>query len=378
MVDINLITKTHQKAESRWARFGPYYAMFPVDFAFEVVNDYSSKGDYVIDPFAGRGSSVYAGGVLGRYSLGIEINPVGWLYGKVKLNPAPKEKVLSRLNEIYSRRNFYSRRTEMMPEFYRMCFCNEVLKFLLAARTFLDWEKNNIDSTLMAIILSALQGKRNEGLSNQMPMTKSLSIPYSIKWWKSKGISQPPLLNPLDFLSKKIEWRYAKGLPVITAASSVLYGDSTEILKCIVGKTNGNKKYSLLFTSPPYCSITDYHIDQWLRLWLLGGETNAKINSEKYKRRFNNKIEYSNLLESVFAQCSKMMKKRAAIYIRTDVREFTLDMTNKVLDKYYSDYRKVIKNRPIEKRTQTEVIGNRSLKKGEVDIILTRGNNRYY
>ena len=150
MPDIDLITRTHQTAESRWARFGPYYAMFPVEFAFDVVQNYSNKGDLILDPFAGRGSSIYAGGVLGRHSLGIEINPVGWLYGKVKLNPAPKEKVVPRLYEIYSKRNFYSRRIEKMPLFYRMCFCDEVLKFLLASRTFLNWKTNNTDSTLMA------------------------------------------------------------------------------------------------------------------------------------------------------------------------------------------------------------------------------------
>ena len=192
MADIDLITKTRQNAESRWARFGPYYAMFPVEFAFEVIQNHSQKKDYIIDPFAGRGSSIYAGGVLGRFSLGIEINPVGWLYGKVKLNPAPKANIISRLYEIYTKRNYYSRRIEKMPEFYRICFCDEVLKFLLAARKFLNWKKNNTDSTLMAIILSVLQGKRGEGLSNQMPMTKSLSMPYSIKWWKEKKINQPP------------------------------------------------------------------------------------------------------------------------------------------------------------------------------------------
>jgi DNA modification methylase len=366
MVDINLITKSHQNAESRWARFGPYYAMFPVEFAFDVIQNYSQEGDFIIDPFAGRGSSVYAGGVLGRHSLGIEINPVGWLYGKVKLHPASKEKVITRLHEIYTKRNYYSRQIEKMPDFYRMCFCDEVLKFLLATRILLNWKTNNTDSTLMAIILSALQGKRDEGLSNQLPMTKSLSISYSMEWWNNKEMNCPPLLNPYDFLLKKIEWRYAKGLPIIKGKSSVMFGDSTKILNKL------NNKYSLLFTSPPYCSITDYHIDQWLRLWLLGGSENALLNKEKYKGRFHNKIEYSNLLDAVFAQCSKMMKKQSTVYVRTDAREFTFNTTNKILDKYFHNYKKEVNEKPVDKRTQTEIVGNRSLKKGEIDIILTR------
>uniref|UniRef100_UPI000AE9AEE1 site-specific DNA-methyltransferase n=1 Tax=Treponema endosymbiont of Eucomonympha sp. TaxID=1580831 RepID=UPI000AE9AEE1 len=55
------ILKGHKTAESRWARFGPYYAMFPLDFAFSIIENYSKEGDYIIDPFAGRCSSVFAG-----------------------------------------------------------------------------------------------------------------------------------------------------------------------------------------------------------------------------------------------------------------------------------------------------------------------------
>jgi hypothetical protein len=68
-----------------------------------------------------------------------------------------------------------------------------------------------------------------------------------------------------------------------------------------------------------------------------------------------------------------MMKKKATVYIRTDARKFTLDTTKEILNKHFPDYKKKIIDEPVEKRTQTEVVGNRSLKKGEVDIILTRG-----
>jgi DNA modification methylase len=345
--------------------------MFPVEFAFDVVNTYSEKGDYILDPFAGRGSSIYAGAVLGRHSLGIEINPVGWLYCKAKLNPAKKEDVIFRLHEVYNKRYLYSKQIEKMQAFYRMCFYDDVLTFLLSARKFLDWKNDTIDSTLMAIILAALQGKRGEGLSNQMPMTKSLAVSYSMNWWQKNGLENPPIINPYDLLLKKIEWRYAKGLPTISSESKVAYGDSTKILKEL-NETKQERKYSLLFTSPPYCSITDYHVDQWLRLWLLGIQNDSKVTREKHKGRFNNKIDYSELLEDVFSQCSAMMKKKATVYIRTDARDFTLDTTNKIVDEYFSDYKKEIVKRPVEKRTQTEVIGNRSSKKGEVDIILKR------
>lgn len=372
MIKAKNIISNFQSAEARWARFGPYYAMFPVDFAFEVVSKYSKEGDFIIDPFAGRCSSIYAGGILGRHSLGIEINPVGWLYGTVKLNPADKESVIKRLKEVYKKRNYYIRAIEKKPLFYRMCYCDEVLKFLISARRNLDWKNDNIDATLMSIILVYLHGKLGEGLSNQMRMTKSMGMNYSIKWWEKNNYLTPPEINPLDFILKKIDWRYKKGKPKVFD-SKVIFGDSTSKLNEIVSKSNETGiKFSLLFTSPPYCSVTDYHADQWLRLWLLGDNEVPKLKKEKYKGRFNSKEDYYDLLDFVFENCSNIMEERSTIYVRTDRREFTFNSTLEILKKHFPLHKVTIKDQPFKRKTQTELHGNVSNEKGEVDIILTR------
>ena len=166
MIIHNNILNGYKTPEARWARFGPYYAMFPLDFAFDVVEKYSKEDDFIIDPFAGRGSSIYAGGILGRHSLGIEINPVGWLYGTVKLKPADKKDVLDRLYDVYKKRNEFTSSIERLPTFYKMCYCKEALKFLLSARKYLNWETNSVDATLMSIILVYLHGKIGEGIES--------------------------------------------------------------------------------------------------------------------------------------------------------------------------------------------------------------------
>lgn len=372
MIRIEEVVNGFKTPEARWARLGPYYAMFPVDFAFEVVKKYSKEGDFIIDPFAGRGSSIYAGGILGRPSLGIEINPVGWLYGSIKLNPADKEDIKERLLEVYSKRNYYSRSIERMPIFYRLCYCDEVLKFLLAARNNLDWKNSNIDGTLMSILLVYLHGKLGEGLSNQLRMTKSMGMNYSIRWWQKNGMVSPPQINPLEFIFKKIDWRYEKGKPT-TTDSRVLFGDSTIELSNIVTRAIKNDiKFSLLFTSPPYCDITDYHNDQWLRLWLLGGSEIPEYNKEKHKGRFSSKSEYYYLLDSVFGQCSNLMSNESTLYVRTDARDYTFEITKEILKKHYPDYQLRTKKMPFKKRTQTEIMGNTSNEDGEIDIILQR------
>jgi len=374
MIEIDNITKGFKTAEARWSRFGPYYAMFPVDFAFDVVNKYSNEGDYILDPFAGRSSSIYAGGVLGRHSLGIEINPVGWIYGSVKLNPANKDDVVDRLFEIYGKRNYYNRAIERMPEFYRICYCDEVLKFLLSARKNLNWETDSVDATLMSIILVYLHAKIGEGLSNQMRMTKSMGMNYSVEWWKANNFSKPPEINPAQIILDKINWRYKKGMPKVTE-SAVVFGDSTIELGNISERAKINDiEFSLLFTSPPYYSITDYHADQWLRLWLLGGSETPKFIKEKHKGRFIDKERYYNLLDEVFGLSSTIMKDKSTVYVRTDKREFTFNSTIDILQKHFPKHRTQIIDKPLQSdtKTQTKLYGDKTLKPGEVDIIMTR------
>jgi len=374
MIGTLKIVKGFETAEARWARFGPYYAIFPLEFAFEVVEKYSKQGDYIIDPFAGRCSSVYAGGVLGRNGFGIEINPVGWLYGSVKLQPADKEDVTDRLLEIYSKRNSYNRAIEKMPPFYRMCYCDEVLKFLLCAREKLNWKTDDTDSTLMAILLVYLHGKLGEGLSNQMKMTKSMGMNYSIEWWEKNKMTKPPDINPYEFMINKINWRFEKGKPVINN-SKVVFGDSAIVLKKMAENAGTNdKKFSLLFTSPPYCSVTDYHIDQWLRLWLLGGSENPKVLKEKNKGRFVNKQDYYKLLDTVFGLCAGLMREKSTVYVRTDKRDFTFNSTLEILKKHFPNHSVKTIEKPLNKdtKTQTMLFGDKTMKPGEVDIILKR------
>src|SRR4051812_1712999 len=87
-------------AESRWAGVGPYYAMFPMSFADAVVAAHSSRGDTVLDPFSGRGTAIYSAAIAGRHGVGIELNPVGWVYASAKLAPAPSDEVCRRITEI--------------------------------------------------------------------------------------------------------------------------------------------------------------------------------------------------------------------------------------------------------------------------------------
>ena len=353
---------TSSSMNGRWATFGPYYAMFPVEFALNVINKYTNKNDYVLDPFSGRGTTVFASEMLNRHSIGIETNPVGWIYSKVKLNPSSKNRVIKRLLELNLQSlNEYKLSYESYPDFFKMCFDKDVLNFLICARDNLDWKNKKIDRTLMAFLVNHLHGHLGKSLSNQMQPVKSCGMEYAIKWWKEKQLTTPPKIDYLSYLIKRISWRYEKGFPRYKK-SFVYLNDNRIVLK-----RKNLKKYNfkLLLTSPPYYNVTDYFQDQWLRLWLLGGK-NRLSSGEK----FQSKEKYYKLLYEVFSKSKILLDPEAILYIRTDKRDFTKNTTIDILKKIYPEKTMTILDKPFKNRTQTFLHGDMRIKPGEIDIIL--------
>ncbi len=282
-------------AESRWAGVGPYYAMFPAEFADRVVQKYTSSGETILDPFAGRGTAIFSAATKGRNGMGVELNPVGWVYSQAKLHPAAQDDVLERVREI-GRLADRHRSKPRLPHFFSWCFSRTVQQFLVTARKHLQWRHNRVDCTLMALLLVNMHGKREASLSNQMRQTKSMSPDYAVKWWKEQK-KRPPNVNPVEFMEKRIKWRYAKGVPA-RSDSFVYLGDSTVRLRDVRKRADrlSLPPATLLLTSPPYCGITNYHYDQWLRLWLLGGAPNALAIGGRYRGKFADKEKYKQLL----------------------------------------------------------------------------------
>ena len=157
-----------------------------------------------------------------------------------------------------------------------------------------------------------------------------------------------------------------KGLPLVTPQSKVELGDSTQILPSLVERVNcgEQKRCSLLFTSPPYQGVTNYHEDQWLRLWLLGGVPKPEYVEEKHKGKFLSKESYRELLESVFKSVSLIMDSNATIYVRTSEREFTFNTTIEILREYFSSWEENIIPKPFDRRTQTHLFGDYHEKTG--------------
>jgi hypothetical protein len=346
--------------------------MFPASFADRVVARYSAPGDAVLDPFAGRGTALFSAAVQERCGLGIEINPVGWVYAQAKLHAAEQSDVQERLKEIARSSWRFRDAADRLPRFFSHCFSKPVREFLLSARAQLNWRRCKVDWTTAALLLVNLHGKRDASLSNQMRQTKSMSPQYAIEWWRTKNL-RPPKVDPVEFMEKRLAWRYAHGRPKLRG-SRVLLGDSTRRLPTLAQPDE--VRVRLLFTSPPYCAVTNYHYDQWIRLWMLGGPAEPSCAGAPSRGRFWNSGTYEQLLRSVFSKASELLAEDATIYVRTDKREVTYAITRRVLSEVFPEKRMRAVARPFATPTQTNLFGAVPTDTGEIDLILTPSSSQ--
>lgn len=344
-------------AVGRWSTLGPYYAMFPVDFVRRTVEALCPAEGAILDPFCGRGTVPYVARVTGRPSLGMDLNPVAFLFSSAKTDPEPSaQTVLDRIAEIGGA----VVQADLAPEneFQRWAWCPAALGFLRAARRMLDWQGSRCDRTLMAVILVHLHGKAGNAISNQMHQTKGMAPDYAVRWWDERGMA-PPDIDPQAYFASKVRWRYRHGIPSGAAARIVL-GDARDVLP------RARRRFAMLLTSPPYYNVTNYRVDNWIRLWMLG---EGPLPSWEVSQRYSHREHYAGLLDDVFRAAFRLLLPDAPVYVRTDARTFTLNTTANALMSLWPD-RHVLAQHGRARKSQTSLYGDESIKPGEVDLLV--------
>ena len=345
--------------EGRWSGFGPYYAMFPIGFAQRVISQFSQPGDLVLDPFCGRGTAPYVAQAMGRNAIGIDLNPVGWIFAKVKTDPYHDvDALLARVQSVLDG----VARTDKIPEtdFQSAAWSPSVLSFLQSARRNLNWRRVKLDRTLMALILVHLHAKLGEGLSNQMRQSKAMAPDYAVRWWKARDMN-PPQIDIMNFFTKKLAWRYSKGIPKTNTRARIYFGDARSVQ---VGSQN--KKARLILTSPPYCGVTNYEYDNWIRLWMLGGPNHPNGSA---KARFGNRDNYNKLIHGVLEKSKKLSADDVRIYVRTGASSFDTDTTLQAIEKLWPTHRVALHYDCPTGPTQTSLYGHDWTQEGEMDIL---------
>jgi SAM-dependent methyltransferase len=286
----------------------PYYTMFPLDFPLQQLSAHPSA-TRVLDPFCGRGTTLYAARLAGIPSVGIDINPVAVAIARAKLTHITPRAVVRLARRILADDTEPSE----LPagEFWDWCFERETLREVATLRSALLRLNTPTSAMLRAIMLGILHGPRNKGLpsylSNQMPRTYASKPSYAVRFWKSRNLT-PNRISTIDVIERRAA-RLLQSAP-IARGGQVYLGDAATLLKDV------RQTFDLVVTSPPYYGMRTYVPDQWLRAWFLGGDAEVRYGTHGQIARQPNQESFVRALADVWAVTAERCRPGSRLAVR--------------------------------------------------------------
>lgn len=243
----------------------PYYTMFPLAFPFRLLRR-ACKSDWVLDPFCGRGTTIFAARFLGLSAVGIDSNPVAAAIAGAKLSASSADEIKELAGEILT--SYHGVVNLPIGDFWHLCYHPNTLTDICKLRTrLLERCRTQAEVALRALLLGILHGPVHKQqptyLSNQMPRTYATKPHSAIRYWKKHRL-KPKKIDVLDAISRRASFSFAQ-LP-LSVPGRVFQADSRSFKL-----TQAQPKFRWVITSPPYYGMRSYFPDQWLRNWFLGG-----------------------------------------------------------------------------------------------------------
>jgi adenine-specific DNA methylase len=282
---------------SEWTfhQLAPYIGKIKSSIAKFLIENFSEKGETILDPFCGAGTIPFESLILGRNVIANDLNKYAYILTKAKLTQSES------LDELISKIGKYQQAVDKIkpsvdlrkvPSWVRKFFHKETLRETIVWFQILE---DNNEFFLLACLLGILHHQRPGFLS----FPSSHTVPYL------RLKSFPPKINPAlyeyrsvkDRLLKKIARAY-KRVPQLTNIPDILcYNKDASTLKL---KT----PVDVIISSPPYMRQLDYARDNRLRLWFLK-ITDFKALDLKISPK---ETDFLNMIKKCLLQWDKILK----------------------------------------------------------------------
>ena len=312
-----------------------YPAKFIPQLAERLIKENSMKGDIVIDPFMGSGTTVIESIVNQRIGVGTDINEIANLIAKVKTTPIKSKKLSAEFSNLETDLN---KRLNGQFEFYvkealKKTPDNERINYW-----FLPQQKEKLSIIFARILEIENVDIKDFFLVTFAQILKSSSI------WLQKSVKptrdlNKKIYNPIDLFlsqSKKMIKKHSEFENILK--SDVKKNISKyRIVQCGDSRNQPceDEKASLIVTSPPYVTSYEYaDLHQLPSLWL--GylqelpEFRKKFIGSAYKNRENTDLK-STLADEIVSKLKNKKKEEVKSYF-ADMLE-TFEETKRVLKK---------------------------------------------
>jgi DNA modification methylase len=326
------------------------YHRYPAKFIPQIVSrlaeKYTKEGDLVVDPFGGCGTTLVESKVMGRPSVGVDINPVAVLITKAKITPIDPQKIEKAFVALKARLDTYSKDTKVKaPDHERIDY----------------WFKPE-EKRKLAFIFSEVSKLKDQdirdfffcGFSN---ILKNCSIWLQKSNKPTRDMNKRPS-DPIPTFYKQIKMMMRGNARFYDLLKEENHLEISSQVYCTDARTIPVKdnSVSLIVTSPPYVTSYEYaDLHQLTALWLEYTKDLSDFRKRFIGTSYHNKKDL--ILNSVLAE---------------EIRNELLGKDKKTAEEvstYFSEMNQVFveMKRMLKKGGKTcIVIGNTSLKGVEI------------
>jgi len=331
-VDLSFANVPEYERTKHVHRLHPYLGKFIPQLVEVFLKHYFKRGDSILDPFMGSGTTLIEANVLDMHSAGVEIAQFNCLITEVKTKKYDIPTLEQEIKDILFKTKEFSKwllqgqkqATFLYNNFKKYKIDSEYLNTWLSDRAlqeilfYREQIKNYRNQDILKIILS--RATRSARLIPHYDLARPQK-PVREKYYCIKHRRTCEPINEAMKFINRYSWDTIRRIKEFdrlrtNAVMKIIQGDSREI---DFNKVEGYKggKFDGIFTSPPYVGLIDYHDQHRYAYELFGFEDNGfkEIGPASKGRSQEAKEEYKKDIIAVFQNMNRFLKPKAKIFV---------------------------------------------------------------
>jgi len=279
-----------------------YRASFKPELPNFCIKRYSRKGDVVLDPFTGRGTTALQANLLGRVAWGCDVNPLATRMTTAKTMPVGLDEIVLRLNETnFCRPVSLDGYSEYFAPFYHP----DTYRELLNLRASFSERRDQVSNFIELLATSRLHG-HSPGFFSVYSFPQISIPPESQRSINKKRKQTPEYRAVAPRIIKKAAQALRDGF-----ASEFFAVSEANLFKVSDSRNMSfvpNNSVDLIVTSPPFLDKVDYLNDNWLECWFNG------ISIDEFKDKLvmcRDVVEWQNFMQDALSEMCRVLKPRS-------------------------------------------------------------------